>query len=518
MKKNFSKILAVVLAMVMLISLIPLTASAETQNSEMSEEFKSILSDGKYVINCIKPNKADDSIIHAINWDIYTKTHNGMNISMFSISDDFSKVTIELNIAPGEFETHTVDIVWNYDEEILQSAESIQGLPENDSDEKYFYLSDLEFMNYLAINGSIAPGNEEMADYCREFKEITKNTDFSLKMITQAGEDNAFFNIRLGSTRLYHQDTLYRAWTSSVLVKSNHIIYIPESTADTKEALMLAAQKRVDDYIGENVITITDSGMTVSQYYENEIAQYDKQISELQQQLPALESSWEIMDCENKIEYLNEWKDTVLYDYNNGDYRYEFLHEAVGDYMFFVTVNSTDELYNFIVVKDDSKLDIPLTNQGEGDVEIIAPEKPGFNFDVDNIESTGDRFIIIKENIVDNLGEDWELLKAFDITLKNKDGVHVQPDGTVKVKLPLDWEKEGNYKVFRVNDDGTLTDMYAVREGSHMVFETDHFSVYVIVEENPEEQSKDFLEFFIRIIKTFISIIKKIVSVINSMF
>ena len=47
------------------------------------------------------------------------------------------------------------------------------------------------------------------------------------------------------------------------------------------------------------------------------------------------------------------------------------------------------------------------------------------------------------------------VLKAFDITLKNSNGVHVQPDGTVKVKLPLDWEKAGNYKVYRVNDDGT---------------------------------------------------------------
>ena len=81
--------------------------------------------------------------------------------------------------------------------------------------------------------------------------------------------------------------------------------------------------------------------------------------------------------------------------------------------------------------------------------------------------------------------------KGFDITLTNQDGVDIQPDGTVKVKLPLDWEKEGNYKVYRVENDGSFTDMNAYQQGSHMVFETDHFSIYVIVftpDETTEEE------------------------------
>lgn len=128
-----------------------------------------------------------------------------------------------------------------------------------------------------------------------------------------------------------------------------------------------------------------------------------------------------------------------------------------------------------------------LEKTESGDVEIIAPENPDFDFDIDNIEGNSEQFIVIEETVTDNIGTEWEVLKAFDITLKNNDGVHVQPDGTVKVKLPLDWEKDGNYKVYRVNEDGTLTDMNAYRQGSHVVFETDHFSVYVIVEENTED-------------------------------
>ena len=113
-----------------------------------------------------------------------------------------------------------------------------------------------------------------------------------------------------------------------------------------------------------------------------------------------------------------------------------------------------------------------------GNVEIEAPEQPEADFEVEDIPDGDDRYILA-ESVVDDSDK---ILKVFDLTLKNNDGVHVQPNGTVKVKLPLDWTKDGSYKVYRVNDDGTLTDMNAVRQGSHMLFETDHFSIYVIVE------------------------------------
>ncbi len=106
-------------------------------------------------------------------------------------------------------------------------------------------------------------------------------------------------------------------------------------------------------------------------------------------------------------------------------------------------------------------------------------------------EISGDSFLVIEETVTNGIEGNAEVLKAFDINLKNGDGVHVQPDGTIKVKLPNDWSKNGVYKVYRVNDDGTLTDMNAYREGSHLVFETDHFSIYVIVVETEETEPEE---------------------------
>ncbi len=159
-----------------------------------------------------------------------------------------------------------------------------------------------------------------------------------------------------------------------------------------------------------------------------------------------------------------------------------------------------------------------LETTTEGDVEIIEPTNPDTDFTVDVVTD----YVIIEEALTNNVEGDWGIVKAFDINLKNKDGVHVQPNGTVKVKLPLDWSKDGVYKVYRVNDDGTLTDMNAYRQGSHMVFDTDHFSIYVIVDESekadepvipdePQEETKD--DFFLKLLDFINALIDLLISI-----
>ena len=137
----------------------------------------------------------------------------------------------------------------------------------------------------------------------------------------------------------------------------------------------------------------------------------------------------------------------------------------------------------------DARIEEKLESTNSGDVEIIEPVDPDTDFEVEEVQ--GDNFLVVEETVKNGIEGDVEVLKAFDINLKNSDGVHVQPDGTVKVKLPNDWSKNGTYRVYRVNDDGTLTDMNAYRQGSHLVFDTDHFSIYVIVVEGATEEEPE---------------------------
>ena len=68
----------------------------------------------------------------------------------------------------------------------------------------------------------------------------------------------------------------------------------------------------------------------------------------------------------------------------------------------------------------------------------------------------------------------------FDISLV-KDGETVQPNGTVRVALPVPQGMNGaDMRVYRISDNGAKTDMNAVYSNGFMIFETDHFSLYSI--------------------------------------
>lgn len=150
---------------------------------------------------------------------------------------------------------------------------------------------------------------------------------------------------------------------------------------------------------------------------------------------------------------------------------YELTHFFEGDWTY-----DWDNLVRWRkCIHCDERETEPLETETPGGAEIVGPADGDTSFDVEPVSTD---YVLIKET----LGE-MNVIKAFDISLKNQDGVHVQPSGTVKVKLPGDI-KAGDYKVYRVNADGTYTDMNAFLQGSHLVFYTDHFSLYVVVDES----------------------------------
>lgn len=154
---------------------------------------------------------------------------------------------------------------------------------------------------------------------------------------------------------------------------------------------------------------------------------------------------------------------------------YELTHFFEGDWNY-----DWDNLIRWRkCIHCDARETEPLETETPGGAEIVGPADGDTSFDVEPVSTD---YVLIKEA----LGEQ-NVVKAFDISLKNSDGIHVQPKGTVKVKLPGDF-KTGDYKVYRVNADGTYTDMQAFREGSHLVFYTDHFSLYVVVDESAETE------------------------------
>ncbi len=74
--------------------------------------------------------------------------------------------------------------------------------------------------------------------------------------------------------------------------------------------------------------------------------------------------------------------------------------------------------------------------------------------------------------------------QTYNITLYDS-GVESQPETTVTVKIPIpDNFNRDSLKVYRNNEDGSLTDMNAYIADNYIVFETDHFSYYTLVDES----------------------------------
>ena len=84
-----------------------------------------------------------------------------------------------------------------------------------------------------------------------------------------------------------------------------------------------------------------------------------------------------------------------------------------------------------------------------------------------------------------------DLSQVYNISMI-KNGEETQPKEKVQVYIPLDPELlpytgMGEVKVYRVEEDGSLTDMKAKLDGDFMVFTTEHFSLYVLAIEGVED-------------------------------
>ena len=442
--KKFSSIILIVL---MLLSMVPSTVFATADRQQMSEEFSKVLTDGKLVLNSVKPTSMDDEIIWIVADDFcFANTNFMFNPDTFT--EDFSKV--ELSMHAGETEKHIVDVVWNYDVEILEGAQAItDNFPEEWSSYIHLELSDLELINYLIYH---TPGIKSgaLANYSSEFKSALGESNFYFEVQTFGGGRVPFYTTNGGVARLLHNGTVYQS-LGGINAKANHVIYVPENTADTKEALIAAAQKRINDYIGENIIQITDSGEMVSDYEE---------------------------------EYS---------DYFEEDGLFYFLNDAAGGYVFNVKVSGKEETYKFVVIKDDTKLTVPTYASTDFKTKVSVS--------TDSSEVPLDTVVKV-EKITH--GEEHERIcgtleikdgEIFDIKLHSgslDDYITELKNGKFKVRLPIKNEYKGKeLVVYYVDANGNKTKYNVTIKNNFAFFETDHFSIYTLTTVSNEAPTPD---------------------------
>ena len=302
--------------------------------------------------------------------------------------------------------------------------------------EKYlFTMEDLETINYkyaLPNFGDI-DGLNAIINYSSEFQNKIGYTNIGIKLDTRAGWDDKFSSGCFGFLNLLYDNIIYST-VKIAGVKQNNVLYVPDETKDTTEAYINAALERIKKYIPKAEVKIEYAG------------QIDKT------------EEYGVLDLEEIVD----------------------VSKTLDEY-YKVTIG--EEEYYYFIAKDSSKMRKPMMNTVDVDTDISikteASEVPldsKINTIVIDAKSDEYKEFLKKVNINNGLVVD---LKLFSDSI-NKN-ISKLEDGVFKVYVPLNDElRKLDLTAYYVKDNGEIEKHDVKIEGDYLVFETDHFSTYVI--------------------------------------
>lgn len=307
---------------------------------------------------------------------------------------------------------------------------------ESDPEKYLFTMEDLETINYkytLPHFGDFIDQVNAIVNYSSEFQNKIGNTNIGTKLDTRAGWDDQFSSGCFGYLNLIYNDVVY-SYVKIAGVKQNNVLYVPDETEDTREAYIKAALDRIKKYIPKADVKI----------------EYAGQIDD--------------------VEDFGALKIEEIVDVN----------KTLGEY-YKVTIG--EEEFDYFIAKDSSKMRTPIMNTVDVDTDISirtdASEVP--------LDSK------INTVIIDNKSDDYkEFLKQVNITnglvvdLKlfsesiNKN-ISKLDNGIFKVYIPLNDElKALDLTAYYIDDNGTIEKHTVTIDGNYLVFETNHFSTYIV--------------------------------------
>ena len=143
------------------------------------------------------------------------------------------------------------------------------------------------------------------------------------------------------------------------------------------------------------------------------------------------------------------------------------------------TIEATDEQTSFVSIIQ-SKLPINVVdNKTNIKLDTTTDVVPSGTTLVAEKVSDGKAY----NTAVTALGKDVSKFEMYDINLMSNN-TKIQPNGKVKVSIPVPSGFDvAKIVVYRVADDGTKTKLDANVKDGYVVFETDHFSNYVVAEQ-----------------------------------
>lgn len=408
----------------------------------MSDEVKSLLNDKKQFIANTVPPTTDMELEILVNE--YLLINKGLGD--YNISNCNSSYTLcELTYNSGEnSETHNIEVVYKYDKNIKKMINNY--LNEIPAGKKEFDVRDLEIINFwLNAKGS----SKYITDYSSELKGYFDYKNFNLDV--RQGTTSPFSTGRSGMANFSYNNVVY-GLIEQFSINADHIIYVPTETENTPEAILNAAQERINNYVGQEKAELTYIS-TAQQYYANNIGEVSDEY----------DTFADAFYYEFGLENVNEsdliYTVDVFYDENSGN-THNLIIRRDSTKMINPTYITSDLSTDITISSDESE--IPL------DTKINAKQL-----------TSGTEYNKTKEAL--NLTEQ----ATFDLKLHSDsiDGyVTTLDNGYFEVKIPIPENlKEEDLVVYYVNQNNKVTPYKVeITNDGYAVFKTNHFSVYTL--------------------------------------
>ena len=303
-------------------------------------------------------------------------------------------------------------------------------------EEHLFLMEDLETINYkyaFPSFGEWIDSINAIINYSSEFQNKIGYMNIGTKLDVRAGWDDQFTSGCFGFLNLLFDGVIY-SYVDPTGVKQNNVLYVPDETENTREAYIKAALDRVNKYIPKANVKIEYAG---------------------------------------QITDINDFGVLSLNDIVD-------VNKTLGEY-YKVTIG--EEEYYYFIAKDSSKMRTPVMNTVDALTDISiktdsseVPLDSKINTVVIDANSDEYKEFLKKVNINNGLVVD---LKLFSDSI-NKN-ISKLEDGVFKVYVPLNDElRKLDLTAYYVKDNGEIEKHDVKIEGDYLVFETDHFSTYVI--------------------------------------
>ncbi len=434
------------------------------REKELSERFAAVVPDLKMTLNCVKPTEVGDTtflIAENFNMEHYPEFY----LDPETFSEDFSTCEIVYAENTGKEEKHTVAISWVYDNKTKEAVDTIlENLPKGEDLGGGYYMpyvfkvNDLEVINYWLTCSEDNDNINALISYSDEFKKYIGYKNFLVDI--RMGDADHFYTFAGGIADFKYDGTIYAA--KHMEVQADHILYVPSNTADTPEAVLDAAKKRINEYVGEGKVKLeyvnTVFGMIDEEHFANTGAHLDP-------------------------------NDELLLGVDD---------ITADDYCYKATIN--DIVYYLVIKRDDAKIVTPVYQNVDIDsniaVSILDASVPlDTKLQVEKL-TEGDEY----DKIINTL--DVKESETFDIKLHSAsldDYITKSEKDTFKVTLPIPSDFEGkDLEVYYVDADGEIEPHTVVlsEDEKFVTFTTNHFSIYTLAEKKAvsEETNKPIEE------------------------